>query len=478
MGMLVDGLTALGYDTPTSIQKEALHVNLVKSSDIIGASATGSGKTLAFGIPIVQGILDAYALRGDVCDTLDRVGDVLFSARTAVAAGKKVYEYPWVGAMKYEPSEEEVSDDRDESQGINMAAVMEAVGTEGESGKKMPFAERERTRQRAMRKEIRKAKSICERFIAVRQRHVSNMLKEALPTLVRPFSRTCPVALIIAPTRELAIQCGEHLRDLSRFATNAISVGTITGGMASVKQERVLASCPEIVVATPGRLWDLIDKGTPYLKNLSMLSYLVIDEADQMIAHGHFPELLKILDSIRSSDLKQKELTATLDSAATASAKEDGEVDVAIGAQVNRKRMTMVYSATLLRGSRVMESAGYRRKAEDKEMERQRAIRVAKKSGDMIPQHLVKREADGVDELLELVPFLRSKSVVDLAPDLIVSENILQSRIRCTSEERDVMLYGILALHTHSSKGEQAPSAGDGDGGGGGRRRRRRGCCC
>jgi ATP-dependent RNA helicase DDX24/MAK5 len=50
-----------------------------------------------------------------------------------------------------------------------------------------------------------------------------------------------------------------------------------------VKQERLLRSCPPVVVATPGRLWDLIRHGHKHVSDLEQLSFFVLDEADRMV---------------------------------------------------------------------------------------------------------------------------------------------------------------------------------------------------
>jgi ATP-dependent RNA helicase DDX24/MAK5 len=63
-------------------------------------------------------------------------------------------------------------------------------------------------------------------------------------------------ALVLAPTRELALQVCSHLQALARVA--GVGVAPIVGGIAPVKQERLLSKRPEVVVATPGRLWDLM----------------------------------------------------------------------------------------------------------------------------------------------------------------------------------------------------------------------------
>lgn len=50
----------------------------------------------------------------------------------------------------------------------------------------------------------------------------------------------------------------------------------------------LLPECPEVVVATPGRLWDLISMNHPHLSNLSSLRFMIIDEADKMVKQGNF----------------------------------------------------------------------------------------------------------------------------------------------------------------------------------------------
>lgn len=70
--------------------------------------------------------------------------------------------------------------------------------------------------------------------------------------------------------------------------------------MSIQKQQRLLSYKPAIVISTPGRLWELMDdKMEPYLTfGLPMIDILVLDEADRMIADGHFKELSKILGHI------------------------------------------------------------------------------------------------------------------------------------------------------------------------------------
>jgi ATP-dependent RNA helicase DDX24/MAK5 len=152
-------------------------------------------------------------------------------------------------------------------------------------------------------------------------------------------------ALILAPTRELALQVRAAISEVS-IRTNAllpeeqqdphknaprkrvrgqhISVVALTGGMSVEKQKRQLSRGADILVATPGRLWDLIGEVGPLnerdriekferadsllmchvqddqlAKAIKGVKFLVIDEADRMIENGHFAELENIVKLTR-----------------------------------------------------------------------------------------------------------------------------------------------------------------------------------
>nr|WCZ58417.1 ATP-dependent RNA helicase DDX24 [Paratrimastix eleionoma] len=104
------------------------------------------------------------------------------------------------------------------------------------------------------------------------------------------------LALILTPTRELAIQISEHLHRLFKFTS--IKVVPLVGGISSQKQERLLATQPEVVVGTPGRIWDIIQQGNRHLNELENLRVLVLDEADRMVEQGHFAELKDIFQTL------------------------------------------------------------------------------------------------------------------------------------------------------------------------------------
>ena len=95
---------------------------------------------------------------------------------------------------------------------------------------------------------------------------------------------------MLLPTRELAIQVSQHVKALSSAVFPKINHTTIVGGLAAHKQKRVLIKKhPEIIVATPGRLWQLINEDEiPHLRDLNQIKSLILDEADRLCEAGHF----------------------------------------------------------------------------------------------------------------------------------------------------------------------------------------------
>ena len=101
-----------------------------------------------------------------------------------------------------------------------------------------------------------------------------------------------PLGLVIAPTRELAIQVSKELQWL--YASAGARVVTCVGGMDPMKERRALQGGAHIVVGTPGRLRDHLERGA---LDLSALRVAVLDEADEMLDMGFREELEEILDA-------------------------------------------------------------------------------------------------------------------------------------------------------------------------------------
>ena len=102
--------------------------------------------------------------------------------------------------------------------------------------------------------------------------------------------------LILAPTRELAIQIGDELRGLLTYY-NGIRVAVLYGGTGIGGQIRQLEKKPQIVVATPGRLMDHYNRKTI---RLDKIETVVLDEADRMLDMGFFKDVTKIIDKVKN----------------------------------------------------------------------------------------------------------------------------------------------------------------------------------
>ncbi len=105
-----------------------------------------------------------------------------------------------------------------------------------------------------------------------------------------PFA-TSPLALIVAPTRELALQVSRELGWL--YAKAGARIATCVGGMDASKERRALGQGVQIVVGTPGRLRDHLERGA---LDLTALRVAVLDEADEMLDMGFRDDLEEILD--------------------------------------------------------------------------------------------------------------------------------------------------------------------------------------
>jgi superfamily II DNA/RNA helicase len=123
-----------------------------------------------------------------------------------------------------------------------------------------------------------------------------------------------PTALVLVPTRELASQVEDQLQQLA--AGTKTRILAIYGGAGMQRQMQRLQSGVEVVVATPGRLKDLIDRRSLRLDDVQIA---VVDEADRMADMGFLPEVRRLLDQVRP-DRQTLLFSATL----------DGDVDVLV----------------------------------------------------------------------------------------------------------------------------------------------------
>jgi len=100
--------------------------------------------------------------------------------------------------------------------------------------------------------------------------------------------------VVLAPTRELAMQISAELESLSHFIPQ-IRIAALYGGQPITKQLTQLKRKPQIVVGTPGRLLDLIQRG---MVQLDQVHTMVIDEADEMLKMGFVKDVTKLIESV------------------------------------------------------------------------------------------------------------------------------------------------------------------------------------
>jgi len=215
-------------------------------------------------------------------------------------------------------------------------------------------------------------------------------------TACRDEIRKPLLGLIMTPTRELALQIRNHLELAAKHTS--LKIVTVIGGMAPQKQQRLLQKCPEIIVATPGRLWDLISEGEEHVSRLEELRYLVIDEADRMVEQGHFQELSSILDLIHRP-------------------RDDEE---ASGTVKKRTLQKFIFSATLTLPK------SFRRKGKEKKISKGEAL----------------------VSLMDKVGLHKTScKVIDVTNTRGTVETLTETKISCSLDEKDLYLYYFLSRY-------------------------------
>ncbi|XP_023783418.1 ATP-dependent RNA helicase DDX24 [Cyanistes caeruleus] len=332
---VLQALSYLGFSAPTPIQALALPSAIRDNMDVLGAAETGSGKTLAFAIPMIHSVLQWQKSNN--------------STTRNDSVSKESHQHHDETRWENEDEVEKVThqqaedsrDEDDESFTTGCVKVLENV-----------------------------------EFDSDNKTHSVDSHKN------RPL-----LGLVLTPTRELAVQVKHHIDAVAKFT--GIKTAILVGGMAAQKQERVLNRKPEIVIATPGRLWELVKERHPHLSNLRQLRCLVIDEADRMVEKGHFLELSQLLEILNDS-------------------------------QYNPRRQTFVFSATLT-------------------LVHQIPTRVLQKKNAKKMDKKTKLEL-----LMEKVGIKGKPKVIDLTRKEATVETLTETKIHCNTNEKDYYLYYFL----------------------------------
>lgn len=149
-----------------------------------------------------------------------------------------------------------------------------------------------------------------------------------LPIIQKICERSRPGVrlLVLAPTRELAIQIDQNYRELNRVKSNRGV--TVIGGANIRNQIAELRRGATAVIATPGRLLDLIERGA---MNLSTIEFLVLDEADRMLDMGFLPAIKRVLAKVpakRQTLLFSATMSSSIESLARSTMKQPKLVEV------------------------------------------------------------------------------------------------------------------------------------------------------
>ncbi|WVF66002.1 hypothetical protein IAT40_000740 [Kwoniella sp. CBS 6097] len=255
---------------------------------------------------------------------------------------------------------------------------------------------------------------------------LSHLLRSPKPA---PSTRRPLSGLILCPTRELALQVVEHVSALLKHALSdpdaeqgvkptgppRISVGSVVGGLSAQKQKRILDRGCDVLVATPGRLWDLIKADDELAASIRGLRFLVIDEADRMIENGHFAELESIVCLTQRSG------------AATQGPDDDDPVFAAMStllteAAAKEDMQTFVFSATL-----------------SKDLQQN-----LKRRGPIGGKGKGKRSST-LEDLVDKLDFRdRNPEVIDLSPEGGVVATLRESMVECVVADKDLYLYYFL----------------------------------
>ncbi|OAP65250.1 hypothetical protein AYL99_01222 [Fonsecaea erecta] len=229
-------------------------------------------------------------------------------------------------------------------------------------------------------------------------------------------SKESILALILAPTRELALQLNRHLNELCIGLEDHPKVVAVTGGLSIYKQHRQLEYA-DIVVATPGRLWEVMNDASNdhdvdgLVDRLKKIQFLVVDEADRLLSEGHFKEIENILDALDRKIVDEEE-----------------DQDTAQGSP-NSTRQTLVFSATFHKGLH------------------QKLTGKLKSASRMNSSNLLTNQ-QSMEYLLRKLSFREQKpTFVDVNPSSQMADALAESVVECPAMKKDLFLYTLLMQH-------------------------------
>lgn len=238
-----------------------------------------------------------------------------------------------------------------------------------------------------------------------------------------------PIALILSPTRELAHQLSKHIGELIAQAPGVNArIALLTGGLSVQKQQRLLSGA-DIVIGTPGRVWEILSTGQGLIRKMQQIKFLVVDEADRLLSEGHFKEVEEILNSL--DRVEDGEVPDGEDQASEEESDPSSE------------RQTLVFSATFHR-----------------DLQQKLAGKRKWTRGDIMDKK------ESMDYLLQKLNFREEKpKFIDMNPISQMADNLKEGIVECGAMEKvsfhmgsvisslrlmtfqDLFLYTLLLYH-------------------------------
>ncbi|PTB38499.1 ATP-dependent RNA helicase [Trichoderma asperellum] len=219
----------------------------------------------------------------------------------------------------------------------------------------------------------------------------------------RNVKREGPTAVVLSPTRELAKQLSDHIKALCDGLPTAPYVCTVTGGLSIQKQQRQLEKA-DIVIATPGRLWEVLDGDMSLQNSFTKIKFLVVDEADRLFKAGQFKEAEDIIGAL---DRKDPEAGDDDD---------DDELP---------PRQTLVFSAT------------FDKNLQSKLAGRGKGPKAGSGSSD----------EEKMEYLMKCLKFRSEPKFIDVNPVSQMATGLKEGLIECGAMEKDLYLYTVLVLN-------------------------------
>ena len=303
---ILEGVEALGFTVPTPVQSKAIP-EVLAGRDIIASAQTGTGKTAAFALPILQVIAEASrtareqqaaeiaadrrrkAGEGTSCDDL-AVAEKAVSSNEGAASGNDSPPVLADAIEKGASTSAKVNPDGSIAKPRRRHHIKKKLGTSSSRAEKAktkrPGAGGSSATAAASGAPKPKPRRTSRRRKGTRKQGDNALARQADPN-AHPFG---PFALVVTPTRELAAQIEEVVSVVCEKTGQRAVV--VMGGAKFKRQIKGLEAGCDLLVATPGRLIDLMDHDHV---NLDCVQCLVLDEADRMLDMGFWPSVRRIV---------------------------------------------------------------------------------------------------------------------------------------------------------------------------------------